>query len=170
MKKFHRRFSPLKSKLDGFNLMSVTQAKWNDEQCRVEDGIFFPDDSVILLSGNPRAGYAASAPIELSLLLEADPEGWTELMEHLSCRVEAGGIIATAGGGAWEGDGFVAALRASDGALLWVLHLAGAGAFSELRHDGDIIEAISSEWPDEYRWRIPLGSPSELSVIANRAS
>jgi hypothetical protein len=135
----------------------------------MEDGIFFPDDSVILLSGSPRAGYTASARMELSLLLETDPEGWTELMEHLACCVEAGGIIATAGGGAWEGDGFVAALRASDGALLWVLHLEGAEVFSELRHDGDIIEAVSSEWPDEYRWRIPLSSPWELSVIARRA-
>lgn len=149
--------------------MSITQAKWGDEQCRVEDGVFFPDDSVILLSGDPRAGYAASARTQLSSLLEADPEGWTEIMEHIACRIEAGGVIVTAGGGAWEGEGFVAALRASDGALLWVLHLAGAEAFSELRHDGGIVEAVSSEWPDEYRWRIPLGSPWELSVIARRA-
>jgi hypothetical protein len=84
-------------------------------------------------------------------------------------RVEAGGVIATAGGGAWEGEGFVAALRALGGALLWVLHLVEAEEFSELRHDGDVIEAVSTEWPDEYRWRNPLSRPWELSVTARRA-
>jgi hypothetical protein len=149
--------------------MSVTQAKWNNEQCRVENGIFFSDDSVILLSGTPRDGYAASDRIELSSLLEADPEGWTDIEVHAACRVEVGGVIVTAGEGAWEGEGFVAALRASDGALLWVLHLHASEVFREVRHEGDVIQAVSSEYPDEYQWRIPISAPGMLSVVAHRA-
>ena len=155
--------------MDGSRAMSVTQTKWNDGQCRLEDGIFFSDDSAILLSGSPTDGYTASGRTGLSPLLEEQPEGWTDIDEAAACRVEAGGVIVTAGGGAWEGEGFVAALRASDGALLWVLHLGESEIFREVRHDGNAIEAVSSEWPDEYRWRIPLSSPWELSVTARRA-
>lgn len=149
--------------------MSVTQTKWDNEQCRVENGIFFSDDSVILLSGNPRDGYAASGRTGLSPLLESDPEGWTDLIENHACRTEAGGVIAVAGEGASEGEGFVATLRASDGGLLWVLHLDNSEAFREVCYDGIVIQAVSSEWPDEYRWRIPLGNPWSLSMTARRA-
>lgn len=155
--------------LDGFNTMSVTEAKRNNEECRVEDGIYFPDDYVILLSGSPRDGYAASGRLKLSSLLEADPEGWTEIVEHVACRVEVSGVIVAAGEGAWEAEGFVAALRVSDGALLWVLHLRESEAFRQVRHDGQVIWAVSSEYPDEYQWRIPINAPEELSVVAHRA-
>lgn len=149
--------------------MNVTQLKWVRGQCRVESGIFFADDSVILLSGNPRDGYVASHRRGLASLVEDDPDGWSDLNENPACRVEAGGVIATAGATSWEGEGFVAALRAPDSELLWVLHLSESEAFSEVSHDGDIIRAVSSEYPNEYRWLIPVNKPERLRVVASRA-
>ena len=136
----------------------------------MEEGIFFPDDSVILLSGNPRDGYVASARGGIGPLLRGEPEGWAGIDENPACRVEAGGVVVTAGATSWEGEGFVAAWHAPDGTLLWVLHLKESEAFSALRHDGEIIEATSGGYPDRYRWRIPVSRPELLSVIASRAT
>lgn len=149
--------------------MSVTQIRWSREQCRVENGIFFADDTVILLRGHPRRGYVASHQTELLRLLEDSPDGWTDIDENPACRVEAGGVIVTAGATSWEGEGFVAAWRDPDGGLLWVLHLSESEVFSELRYDGDTIQAVSTAYPDAYLWRIPVSQPQMLSVIVNRA-
>jgi hypothetical protein len=146
--------------------MSVTQAKWNEELCRVENGVFFATDQVVLLEGHPADGYRAAAPVPLSTLIDGDPDGWTDLVENPGCQVAANGLIISAGATAWEGEGFIAVHQAATGDLIWLLHLCESEAFVKLRLDGDAILAISTAYPESYRWRIPLHDPAQLRVSA----
>ena len=149
--------------------MSITQAKWLEEQCRVEDGIFFSNDEVILLSGHPKEGYTASGRVLLASLLEKYADGWTHVDENLSCRAEKNGILVVGGSTSWEGEGFVATVEVSSGALVWLLHLSESEAFVEVNFDGENILALSSEYPDTYRWQIPLRDPGALKVVSYHA-
>ena len=150
--------------------MSITQAKWSENRCRIEDGIFFANDEVILLWGNPKEGYAASDRTSLASFLEEDPDGWTHIDEALvPCHVEKAGTVVVGGSTSWEGEGFLAAVEMSSGALLWLIHLTQSEEFVEVNFDGENILAVSSEYPYTYRWQIPLSNPSALKVISECA-
>lgn len=151
-------------------MMSITQTKWLEEQCRVENGIFFANDEGVLLSGNPKGGYVASSRASLASFLENDVDGWTNIDENPACRAEQDGILVVGGSTSWEGEGFIATVEISGGALIWLLHLTESEAFVEVNFDGENISAVSSEYPDLYRWQIPLNNPESLRVVSQRAS
>src|SRR5438128_3722290 len=111
--------------------MGLVQSKWEKEECRFENGIFFPDDTVPLLAGSPSEGYRASVRQPLQALMEANPEGWTYL--EPVCSAEDQSLLMVGGGGSYEGDGFVALLNASPRTLIWLLHLSGVERFTEVR-------------------------------------
>lgn len=71
-------------------MISITQAKWLKEKCRVKDGIFFSNDEVILLWGHLKEGYDASGQALSVSLLEKYADGWTNVDEKsfLSCGKE----------------------------------------------------------------------------------
>ena len=147
-------------------VVSITQDKWNEEHCRIENGIFFATDDVALLEGNPNGGYRVSTHVPLSTLLDRDPDGWTAILVHPACRVETSGLIVSAGATAWEGEGFVAVQEAAGRSLIWLLHVCESEAFVDLRVVGDVILAVSAEHPRRYRWRIPLQNPTLLQLDA----
>ncbi len=144
--------------------MSVTQANWKEELCRIENGIFFATDQAILLEGRPQTGYRAAAQVPLASLIERDPEGWTDVVANPGCQVEASGLIVSAGATSWEGEGFIAVHQAVTGDLVWLLHLCESEPFVELRLAGETILAVSTAYPNSYRWRIPLHDPAQLQV------
>jgi hypothetical protein len=80
------------------------------------------------------------------------------------CQVEASGLIVSAGATSWEGEGFIAAHQAATGDLVWLLHLCESEPFVELRLAGETILAVSTAYPNSYRWRIPLHDPAQLQV------
>ena len=145
--------------------MSVINAKWKEEQCRVEYGIFFTNDECILLGGNPEDGYIASTRILVSTLIENDANGWAHLNPNLSCYIKKNGLIVLAGGTSWEGDGFVALLEAKSNELVWIMHLYQSEKFVEVGFDGESILAVSAEYPLNYRWKIPLYNPAMFERI-----
>ncbi len=145
--------------------MSITQAKWNEELCRIENGVFLATDQAVLLEGRPADGYRAAAPVPLATLIDGDPDGWTSLVENPEYQVEANGLIVSAGATAWEGEGFIAVHQAATGELVWLLHLCESEAFVEVRLDGETILAVSTAYPNSYRWQIPLHNPAQLQMI-----
>jgi hypothetical protein len=146
--------------------LSITQDRWNEEQCRIENGIFFATDDVALLEGNPEGGYRVSARIPLSTLLDREPDGWTTVIMNPTCQIEANGLLISAGETAWEGEGFIAVQEAASGSLVWLLHLCESEAFVDVRFVGDTILAVSAAHPHRYQWQIPLHNPALLQLVA----
>ena len=146
--------------------MSVTQDRWNEEQCRIENGIFFAADDVALLEGNPNGGYRVSVRVPLSTLIDRDPDGWTAIAMNPACQVETNGLLVSAGATAWEGEGCIAVQEAASGGLVWLIHLCESEAFVEVRLVGDTILAVSAAYPHRYQWHIPLHHPDLLRLDA----
>jgi hypothetical protein len=146
--------------------MGHVQAKWEDEECRFEDGIFFSDDTFISLAGSYSQGYQAAVRQPLQSLMEANPDGWTAL--DPVCSAEYHSILIVGGGGSYESDGFLAVVDASTRRLVWLLHLSGVEPFTEVRVDGSLLRATSAEYPFRHEWTIPLESPHALLAISSK--
>ena len=142
--------------------MSVIESRWRERQSRYEDGIYFGTDEFIELCGTPGEGYRADVRAPVATLLQATPDGWTDLEDI--CSVEAGDFWLFAGSTSWESAGFVAVEQRSTGNLLWLLHLTDAEQVIEISSDGSTILAISKEYPFRSEWRIPIHSPESLIV------
>lgn len=146
--------------------MGIIEAKWNEEQCRAEYGVFFANDECILLEGSPGGGYTASARISASSLIETEPDGWADLTALLSCHTEKNGLAVLGGETSWEGDGFLALVEAESNNLIWVMHLYQSEKFVKVDIDGENILAVSEEYPHKYRWQIPLYNPERLLAFS----
>lgn len=146
--------------------MSITEAKWKEEQCRVEYGVFFANDECVLLEGSPEDGYAASLRVSVSSLVEIEKDGWVHLNSLLSYYSERSDFVAIGGETSWEGDGFVALIEAESKNLIWVMHLCQSEKFVEVLFDDENIFAASEEYPQKYRWKIPLKNPENLMRVS----
>lgn len=148
--------------------MGHVQAKWDDEECRQEDAVFFADDTFISLSRSHPQSYQAAVRRPLQTLLEVDPDGWTTL--DRVCSVEHDSMQIVGGGGSYEGEGFVAVVDATTQRLIWLLHLSGVERFTEVRANGSSLRAISAEYPFRHEWTIPFENPEALSVKSENAN
>lgn len=142
--------------------MGVAASRWEARECRSEDGVLFASDEFVTLVGDPRGGYR-SGPLErLADLLSQDAGDWIEVDPSCRFRDDTGGILVEAGGGSWEGEGFVAASSLHSGELLWVLHLSGSEPFTAVAVvEGDVV-AVAAEYPIRNEFRIPLKEPHRL--------
>ncbi|MBK8430056.1 MAG: hypothetical protein IPL28_01645 [Chloroflexi bacterium] len=145
--------------------ISIVQAKLSEQLCRIESGFFFANDEAIFFSGNPRRGYISSARLSIHTMLAQSTAVWTELDENPNCRLEKEGLIIWGGSTSWEGDGFLAVSHASSGELIWLLHLQGAEAFTEIALENGVMRARSGQYPEIFVWEIPLNSPEALKVV-----
>ena len=66
--------------------MGIIQQKWQEEQSRIEDGIFFGSDECVALVGAPEAGYTIGERQSIAAIIAADPEGWSALIETVTAR------------------------------------------------------------------------------------
>ena len=146
--------------------MGLIQAKWEQEECRIENGIYFSDDSFIQLAGSATEGYQAAIRQSLEALMEKNVNGWAYIDPTSSAEDQSLSIVG--GGGSYEGEGFLAVMAVDTGRLIWLLHLTDAERFTEIRIDGSLIRAISDEYPFRYAWTIPVESPHALVVTAHK--
>ena len=149
--------------------MSVVQTRFSEKKCRIEDGIFFPNDEAILLTGDPRNGYTGSKRGAILSLLEKSPDDWAEMYVNPSFLVQQNDLVISGGSGSWEGEGFIAVTLADSGALVWLLHLNESEEFTSVSHESGYILAVSGKYPERYEWKIPLNRPECLRVITGRA-
>jgi hypothetical protein len=144
--------------------VSVIEAWWNNEECRIEDGIYFVDDSYVPLTGFLPA--LPRRPVQDLITVRPDYCASLNVGDPL---VELSSLLVFGGDGSWEGEGFLALLRGNDRTLVWVLHSARSGAFVSADLDGEILVAQSIDYPNSYHWRIPMDSPWELEVSCHEA-
>lgn len=143
--------------------MGVISERWASLECRIEDGIFFADDTFVPLVENepelPR--------IPVDQLLTEKPDWWWEvnLGEPLA---QGQGHVLFGGGTSWEGAGFLALVRMEGNSLEWVLHSSRSEGFCSAELTDGVIRATSGDYPVVYHWTIPVPAPWTLQVIAER--
>ena len=148
--------------------MSTITERWLSEQCRIEEGIFFSDDTYIpLVSNVPQLPRRSIGP-----LLAHSPDDWSSIDGGQLAVLP--GYRVFGGDTPWEGAGFIALVRESDGALVWLLHSEQSEPFRSASIDGELIVAISREDGLKnplctFRWEIPVTAPWLLTVVAGDA-
>jgi len=134
---------------------------WGRDQCPIEDGLFYPDDTFCPIAfKNDQVLLSQRRPISAEL-----SDQWVDLDINPNCTFIAQEFIVWAGSGAWEGEGFIALeVRATEG-LVWLLHLPDAGSFAEVSLKNDVIYAVSREYPVRLDWRVPVSVPQDMLVL-----
>jgi hypothetical protein len=66
------------------------------------------------------------------------------------------------GGGAWEGEGFLAIVHRESREALWVLYVATAEVFVSASASGSYVNAVSSEYPFSTEWRVRANQPPDV--------
>ncbi|MEA4907408.1 MAG: hypothetical protein GYA17_17750 [Chloroflexi bacterium] len=149
-----------------FLTRSLTQVKWEQSQCRAEEGIFFGNNRALLLGkieDDPdHFHYEVCQHTSLPVLMTAQPQDWAELMECAGCRIEQDGMLVTAGQGNGEGDGYIAVSRKDDNWLVWLIHINDAEDMIELSVEGKTIHALSQHYPIAYEWTIAIDDPESI--------
>jgi hypothetical protein len=139
--------------------MNEISKHWLAEECRVEDGIYFDDDTYIpMIQNSPQVPRRS-----IGELLSRSPEGWSGVYPGEPLAV-ANGFVVLGGETSWEGVGFLAVVREKDESLVWLLHSSGAEAFRSASLVGEALLATSSEYPSAIRWEIPVFAPWNLKV------
>jgi hypothetical protein len=148
--------------------MGMASGKWITRKCRSEDGVLFATDQFISLAGGPPVGYRSGSPEPLAALLSRGAGDWIEVETLCRFQDDSRGIIVEAGGGGWEGEGFVAVSALFSGELVWVLHLSESEPFKSVTlNDGEVV-AIAEEYPFRIEFRIPLMEPHRFRVESNQ--
>ena len=145
--------------------MGTIQQKWQGDQSRIEDGIFFGSDECVALVGAPDTGYTIGTRQPVAAVIASAPDdGWCYLVETVTARDERGGLSIHAGETSWEGEGFIAVVVTSTGQLLWLFHLSASEPFVKVVADGEVIRAVSGGYPMRYEWSIPIQVPEKFTL------
>jgi hypothetical protein len=150
--------------------MDIIHTRWQKQQSRIEDGIFFGTDDYIPLEGGPDTGYAIGVRRLIADIVASSPDHWCELGEKVVSRHDQRDMTIHAGATSWEGEGFLAVVSASTRQLLWLLHLSTSEEFIEAKAEDDVIRAVSGGYPMRYEWSIPIYSPERFTVEGHRAA
>ena len=144
--------------------MSLLQDKFDRAEGWTEDGIYFRDGRVILLSPT-KTGIFIGKPTTIEHLIDGfEDESWSYLNEYV--RQETEDFVVTGGGTSWEADGWVALQNKVNRKLIWFLILSGCEPVKSLVFVGDTVEAESKEYPFSWHWQIPIWKPERLRLVA----
>ena len=138
-------------------------------ESRIENGIFFADDTTVLLKGTPETGFVSASRTTVSKLAEEDADGWVSAEDEV-VLAESEDWTASSCYGAWEGEGFLVLRSKADGGFQWIMHLERAEQFKSAKFDGEILIAESGAYPDEWGWRICVKRPWEIEVRRREAA
>jgi hypothetical protein len=144
--------------------VSLLAEKYRDELGPIDDGLYFGNDELIPLFGHPGEGYARGDRQVLTAWLEDPQEDWDDLSERVRCESEEWTLVG--GETSWEGAGFLALEDRRSGELRWLFHLHQSEPFLEVRIEGDVVVAVSGDYPDRYEWTVPLAAPEGFQVRA----
>lgn len=136
--------------------------RWKSEECRIEDGIYFEDDTYIALLGHATVQGARRS---IGGLLHCEPDNWSAICVSDPLAVSPDYLVF-GGETSWEGAGFLAVVRASDRSLIWLLHSSESESFRSASIVGELVVASSREYPVSWRWEIPIAAPWSLTVMA----
>jgi hypothetical protein len=131
--------------------------------CPAASGLYFADNTVIPLFRQSSAlAMETRRPLAQRELIDC---GATTL--HIAWETVAGDHVLVGGGGAWEGEGFLAALSA--GTVNWLLYLEDCEEFRSAHVDQGIVTAVAEEYPLKHTVRVPLLDPEWVQVSSEHS-
>ena len=95
---------------------------WKKGKSRIDQGVLYSDGTYFPVYNSSISGYEIGAITSIAPSLVQEPGGW--FYYNISSRRRIENTLLVAGGGSYEGEGFVALLGENE-SLLWVLHLEG---------------------------------------------
>jgi hypothetical protein len=142
--------------------MGLIQSKWNEEECREEDGVFFPNDEYIPITRKADGEFHAGVRQSVQSIVDEEPDSWADV--YAACEHSNDEYTVIGGGGSWEGEGFVALVQKSNRELSWILHLQNIENVTEIVIEGEIIKATAVYYPHHNVLTIPISEPQAISI------
>jgi len=139
--------------------MGLIQDKWNEGQCRNEDGIFFANDEYIPLFWTA-SGVEVGERQTIQNIVHEHSDGLCNFYANCECSNEA--YLALGGGGSWEGEGFVALIEKMNHKLMWILHLQDLEDVDEIVIEGEFIKATATVYPRHNTLTISITQPQTV--------
>gem|GEM_PF-2135951 len=146
------------------SLTGTTERMWRRKRVRMEDGVFFGDDTWVPLVPDSSEGFSAGERTGTEAIMEAEPDGWAELDSTPGLMAKTGDLVIDAGGGSGEGEGFVTAADREGGRFLWILHVNSGGRIASLSVEAGVVRASSESGTtgSGLEWTIPVFNPAAL--------
>lgn len=146
--------------------MGIVEHNWLSRRCPVLTGIFYPDDTVARL--DVVEPYRAEGPSKIASheripLAKLGPLSWTQLAEIARTTDVDHNITVVAGEAGMGGDGFVAAMTASTGQLMWLAFFDCSNPFHAVAARMGSIAARSNL---DVEWAFPVRRPEEVTTRA----
>ena len=130
------------------------------------DGLHFPEHCFYPIMEEVDGRFVAGrSPIQKAAL-DADV---ATLYPDFESPAEDDAHLIVGGGGAWEGEGFLALVHRDSREAVWVLYLETAEAFVSAYVSEDTVYAVSSEYPFSTQWSIRACHPPEVLGVRTHA-
>ena len=139
------------------SLAQLIQERWREELVPIFDGILYADGRIARFSYDE--GVRMSGPSSLAAVLGANPDYWTSITEHQTARW--GDLVLHCGGGGLGADGFVAATRADDGTLAWLMFSQRSNPFTALEVRDNVVRATTNVG---HTWELALPTPDSVAI------
>lgn len=139
--------------------MAIFQDLWNNEKIRIEQGIFFSDDTFIEIEGGCLRGYSIGNRKKVSHLFTENPDWDFEYCEMDS--IIKNNIQIVTGCGSYEGEGFVALIKESK--LVWVVHIEDSEPLKIKELTDSQIVVVGAGYVGKKTYTFPLASPEKFN-------
>ena len=95
---------------------------WGKGKSRIEQGVIYSDGKYFPVYASSNSEYEAGSEESIDPFILKNPKWW--FYYSISSKSRIGNNVLVAGGGPYEGEGFVALIDEKS-SLIWVLHLEG---------------------------------------------
>ena len=146
--------------------MSLVLDKWKVGQCRIENGIFFPNDEYIPLSNKVDDAISIGTRTPIQTLIDENPNYWANC--DIACEYFTEEHIAIGGGGSWEGEGFVALIDNASQDIQWILQSEDIEIVEKIVIEQGIIKASALECGYRISITIPVTNPEAAQITFTR--
>ena len=137
----------------------MIQERWREERVPIFDGILYADGRIARFSyeqGTVRMSGASS----LAAVLGDNPDYWTSITVHQTAQ--SADLVLYCGGGGLGADGFIAATRAADESLMWLVFSQIANPFVALEVRGTVVRATTNL---DHTWQLALPTPDSVAIV-----
>jgi len=125
-------------------------------------GIHFAESAAYPLIASGELGFVLSrAPARI----DSGELQLAQLLPSFEVPGEDGETLLIGGGGAWEGEGFVALVDSDTRKARWILYAESAEEFVEANQHGGVVHAKSGGYPHRFEWVIQLGEPPLVTCM-----
>ncbi|HAA12610.1 MAG TPA: hypothetical protein DCE41_13320 [Cytophagales bacterium] len=148
--------------------MKAIKFSEGDIYCRIEDAIFFDNDSFSRIKGDSIKGFSLEERASIDQLEEY---GWADLYPMFTDENEE--YVATTGETSWGGAGFISLKDKVSGSFKWLIHLSTMNNPQRISIETDLIRVTTDlNYPDGLDFVVPINAPMNFrndTSVANQS-